>query len=213
MDLQFDELSRKAAAGTLSPAERDWLEAYLHAHPTRRAELEWDEAFRAKLDDKVASMPAMPGWERTVRAMRKEQPAPRASSAMLAPGILDRIAGWIRAWLGVGINMQAVAAMLVLAQAGVIGVLVWEHRDYSEFRTGTQTDAPRGPLLRVSFKQDLREADLRQALADIGAEIVGGPGQVGIYLLRVKGGDLLGAAEKLRASGTTELVEIFTAKP
>jgi adenylosuccinate synthase len=39
-------------------------------------------------------------------------------------------------------------------------------------------------------------------LAEIGGEIVGGPGQIGIYLVRVKDVDLATAAQRLRASGT-----------
>jgi hypothetical protein len=64
----------------------------------------------------------------------------------------------------------------------------------------------------VSFRQDLREAELRRALADVGGEIVGGPGQIGVYLVRIKEGDLAAAAQRLRASGATELVEIVEAK-
>jgi hypothetical protein len=203
MNDRFAELSRKATASGLSPAEREWLDAYLREHPNERAELEWDQAFAAKLEEKVAAMPAMPGWDRTQRALRSAQAAPHS------PGVLDRLSEWLASRLGVPVNMQAIAAALILAQAGVIGLLAWQPRpEYSEFRAGAQDDAPRGPLLRVSFRQDIREAELRKALADVGGEIVGGPGQLGIYLVRVKDGDLRVAAERLRATGLTVLVEI-----
>jgi hypothetical protein len=206
MNDQFAELSRKAAAGKLSPAEREWLEAHLREHPNERAELEWDQAFAAKLEEKVAAMPAMPGWDRAQRVLRSE-PAPRA------PGVLDRLSAWLASALGVPVNVQAIAAALILAQAGVIGLLAWQQRpEYSEFRAGAQDDAPRGPLLRVSFRQDIREAELRKALADVGGEIVGGPGQLGILHVRVKDGDLGAAAERLRATGLTALVEIQEAQ-
>jgi hypothetical protein len=203
MSDRFAELSRKAATGGLSAAEREWLEAHLREHPNKHAELEWDQAFAAKLEEKVAAMPAMPGWERTRRALRTASTAPRA------PGVLDRLSEWLASTLGVPLNVQAIAAALILAQAGVIGLLAWQQRpEYSEFRAGARDDAPRGPLLRVSFRQDIREADLRKALADVGGEIVGGPGQLGIYLVRVEDGDLRIAAERLRATGLTALVEI-----
>lgn len=215
MNESFAEIARKAAAGTLSPAERDWLEAHLREFPAKRAEIEWDQAFSAQLAAKIASMPAMPGWERTAQALRSQQLQPTQAAVRAAPGILDRLAEWIRSTLGVGMNMQAIAVALVLAQAGALGMLVWHYRDTadSEFRAGTGSNVPRGPLLRVSFKPDIRETDLRKALADVGAEIVGGPGQMGIYLLRIKDGDLNAAAERLRGTGTTELVEAFIAKP
>ena len=62
--------------------------------------------------------------------------------------------------------------------------------EYSQIRAGTQDQTPRGPLLRVSFRAGCARVRLAAALADIGGEIVGGPGQIGVYLVRVKEGDL-----------------------
>jgi hypothetical protein len=203
-DLRFQELSRKAAAGTLQAAERDWLEGYLREHADRRVEVDWDATFADALHDEVARMPARPGWERTAAALRAE--------ALAAPlgGVLDRLSQWLTGSLGFNVNLQAVAAALVVIQAGVIAVLALPSADRPEdrVRTPTQNPMPSGPLLRVSFTADLPEARLRQALADIGGEIVGGPGQLGVYLVRVKEGELSAAAERLRASGGVELVEI-----
>jgi hypothetical protein len=222
MSPQFDEIARKAATGTLTAAERKWLEAHLREHPGKRAELDWDEAFSAKLEEKIAAMPALPGWDRTERALQAEQADSEAGRArreikravVTAPGILDRLSGWLASSLGLAINAQAVAVALVLAQAGVIGLLAWQYQEAGdgEIRAGTQDPTPRGPLLRVSFRQDLREAELRRALADVGGEIVGGPGQIGVYVVRIKDGDLAAAAQRLRESGTTELVEIVDVK-
>jgi len=221
MNPQFDELSRKAAAGTLTAAEREWLDAHLREHPDKRAQLEWDAALSAKLEQKIAAMPALPGWERTERALQAEQAASETGrtaravkpAVVRSPGILDRVSDWLASSLGFAINAQAMAVALVLVQAGVIGALAWQYeRDYSEIRAGTQDQTPRGPLLRVSFREDVRESELRRALAGIGGEIVGGPGQIGVYLVRVKDGDLRAAAQRLRASGITELVEIVEAK-
>jgi len=222
MTLSFEELSRKAALGTLDPAERDALEAQLLEHPGRRSDLEWDAAFSARLDEKIAAMPAMPGWERSARVLQDEQASSAAAaptrerkgSPVRAPGVLDRLSDWLASSLGFNLNAQAVAVALVVVQAGVIGMLAWQSRDTedTQIRAGTQDPTPRGPLLRVSFRQDLREAELRGALAEVGAEIVGGPGQIGVYLLRIKGDDLAAAAQRLRASGTAELVEVVDGK-
>ena len=203
-DLRFQELSRQAAAGSLPAAEREWLEAYLRDHPDRQVELDWDAAFADALHDEIARLPARPGWERTAAALSAETPAASVG------GVLDRLSQWLTGSLGFNVNLQAVAAALVVIQAGVIAVLALPSADRPEdrVRTPTQNPMPAGPLLRVSFKADLPEARLRQALADVGGEIVGGPGQLGVYLVRVKEGELSAAAERLRASGGTELVEI-----
>jgi len=221
MNMKFDEISRKAAAGTLSDEEREWLANHLREHPERRADLEWDAAFGARLEEKIAALPAMPGWERTERALQAEQAASEAQAAPPAvstkraakrgPGLLDRLSDWFASSLGFAFDAQMAAVALVLVQAGLIGVLAWQYeaRDDSAIRAGTADPTPRGPLLRVSFRQDVRESELRRALADIGGEIVGGPGQIGVYMVRVREGDLRAAAQRLRAGGTTELVEVL----
>jgi hypothetical protein len=233
LDGQFGELSRKAARGTLTAAEREWLDALVAREPGRRADLDWDAAFVETLDEKVAALPAMPGWERTERALADQQqagarhagetgaglpgaPEVRARTARERgdgePGILDRLADWLAGTLGVPVNAQAAAVALILVQAGAIVLLATPSAgDEEAIRTGTQHAAPRGPLLRVSFRPDVREADLRRALADVGGEIVGGPGQLGVYLVRVREGDLAESAARLRAGGSVELVEIVGA--
>ena len=223
MTLQFDELSRKAAGGTLGATERAALEAQLREHPERRFDLEWDAAFRAELDKKIAEMPALPGWERTERVLLAERAAgdtghlqqtARPEGARTA-GLLDRFSDWLAASLGLVVNAQAVAVALVVAQAAVIGYLTWQSRSFDEgaMRTATRDARPRGPLLRVSFHSDVREGDLRRVLAAVGGEIVGGPGQIGVYLVRINDGSLAVAAQRLRDSGTTELVEVVDGKP
>jgi hypothetical protein len=219
--MQFDDLSRKAACSTLSADERARLDETLRQHPARRFDLEWDAALHAKLDEKVAAMPALPGWDRTEQlllAQRASSDAAQESQAVGArvarrPGLLDRLSEWLAASIGLVINAQAVAVVLVLAQAGVIGLLTWQYSMPEEgaMRTATTDAKPRGPLLRVSFRSDVREGDLRRALAAVGGEIVGGPGQLGVYLVRIKDGPLGAAAQNLRDSGTTELVEVVNA--
>jgi hypothetical protein len=218
MTAAFEELSRRAAMGTLSEAERVELERHLREHPGDRAVLEWDQAFAAKLAEKVAGMPAMPGWERTERELRAQASAAEPVRAKPAPprhpGVLDRLSEWLSSWLGFAVNAQAAAVALVVLQAGVIGILGWQFtqtEDESLLRAGAQDSTPRGPLLRVSFRADLPEGELRRALGAIGGEIVGGPGQLGIYLVRIKEGTLGEAAQRLRATGTTELIEIVEA--
>ena len=220
----FAELSRKAACGELTADERAALDAYLRDHPERRADLAWDRALQRRLDEKIDAMPAMPGWERTQQIMAAAAasagPAVTAATAVTAvtptrqPALLDRLSDWLQATFGWVVNLQALAAALVIAQAAVIGVLAWEHRanDVTEIRAGAPTDAQRGPVLRVSFRDDIREGELRKALADIGGEIVGGPGQLGVYLVRVRDLDLAPAADRLRATGLTALVEIYEPK-
>ena len=204
----FEELSRRSATGELSAAEREALEAMLREDPRRHVELQWDAAFAVKLDDKIDAMPAMPGWERTSAVLRTED------EAASPPGILDRLSQRLSGWLGFPFNAQAVAAALVVIQAGVIGVGAWQFqaREYSDVRGAVPDAAKQGPMLRVSFKPEVRESELRKALSEIDGEIVGGPGQLGIYVVRIRDGKPAAAAQRLRARGITQLVEIVESR-
>jgi hypothetical protein len=53
------------------------------------------------------------------------------------------------------------------------------------FRTLTSAvpESPRAPAIRVVFRPDLREAELRRLLLEARAEIVGGPSPLGAYAL------------------------------
>ena len=212
--LRFLELSLKATHGELSAAEKTQLDELLAQRPELRADLDWDDAFHARLGDRVATLPAMPGWERTARILAAESPATQPQTAAPEIGILDRLGDSIATIFGVRFNLQGLALALVLAQAGIIGMLAWQDRgtDYSEIRGGNRADVVRGPVLRVSFRPEVTEAASREAITAVNGEIVGGPGQLGIYLIRVKDLDLESAARRLRESGTTVLVEIFEPK-
>lgn len=214
------ELSRRVAAQQASAVERAELDRLLGEQPARQADVEWDATFAAQLQAKVDEMPQLPGWERTQRLLLAEadQPA-RASvthrSARSARQVLDRCSDWLASLLGFPVNAQAIAVCVIAAQVGIIGLLATQPAEpqYSEVRSGAGAAAPSGPLLRVSFRADLREADLRRALIAIGGEIVAGPGQLGIYLVRVREGDLQAAATRLRESGAVELVELAAPGP
>jgi hypothetical protein len=63
-------------------------------------------------------------------------------------------------------------------------------------------------VLRVTFKAEAEELDIRGALVDVGGTLVGGPGQLGEYLVRVPPGKLDAAAARLRANAAIEAVEV-----
>lgn len=209
--VRFEALSRAAATGAIAPADQAWLDAYLRAHPERLADAEWDAVFAAQVAQRVEVLPALPGWTRTEAALR----ADRLARATARPGLLDRLADWLGGRLGVRLDLQAIAATLVVAQAAVIGVGAWQWRDAptDAIRSGPTATAPAGGMLRVSFRADIRESELRDVLAAIGGEIVAGPGQLGLYHVRVREGDAAAATERLRASGLTVLVEVLEPRP
>ena len=84
---------------------------------------------------------------------------------------------------------MALAASVLVVQSGVIGYLSLNEAsrpvdESSIYRSAGDTQASRAQI-EVSFRADAKEQDIRRLLVALGAEIVGGPGQLGFYQLRL----------------------------
>ena len=210
MRRRFVELAPWHVNGTVSAADRAWVDAYVRSHPQARAELEWYASLQQKIRADAPQVSPDAGLERLLHRVRLERQPP----AREPEGGLASLLGAVRDFFA-GIVMRpafAYAAMaLVVAQAGLIGALLFEQqateRDYAEYRSMTTVEAS-GPLLRVSFKAEAQERDIRSALVDVGGTLVGGPGQLGEYLVRVPPEKVEVAAARLRANAAVEAVEV-----
>ena len=57
-----------------------------------------------------------------------------------------------------------------------------------------------GPYLKVNFKADAREADIRMLLVEVNGSLAGGPGQLGDWYVRIPEARIAAATDKLKAS-------------
>ena len=71
----------------------------------------------------------------------------------------------------------------------------------------------KGPYLKVNFKSDAREADIRLLLVEVNGSLAAGPGQLGDYYVRVPAPQLAAVTEKLKASGIVDGVALVDALP
>ena len=104
----------------------------------------------------------------------------------------------------------ALAASVLVVQSGIIGYLYQSDTsrpidESSIYRSGGEAQALRAQI-EVSFRADATEQDIRRLLVALGAEIVGGPGQLGFYQLRLPEGDLAKAIERLKGERIVESV-------
>lgn len=189
------ELLAWYAAGTLAPAERAAVEQLLAESPAARAELEWLRALKRDLPATLAIPPGDLGQARLMQRIAIERAGPRVVELPRRP---ERPRWFAPAF--------ALAASMLLAQAAVIGYLVHE-RNAALAPLSGQPPAS-GELLQVAFKPDATERDIRGLLASIDAELVGGPGAIGVYTIRVPAGRANAAAAALR--GRADLVESVT---
>jgi hypothetical protein len=73
--------------------------------------------------------------------------------------------------------------------------------------------AEQGPYLKVNFKGDAREADIRLLLVEVNGSLAAGPGQLGDYYVRIAAPQTEAAAAKLRASTIVDAVAVVDALP
>jgi hypothetical protein len=213
---RFAELAPWHVNGTLPDAERRWVDEYVRAHPSAAAELEWYRSLQAKVRADVPDVSPEIGLDRLLERVRSEK---RRTAERGARNALERVLAPVQEFVTSLFARPAyayAAAALVVVQAGVIGTLIVEQQrteqEYSEYRSIATVPAA-GPLLRVSFRSDARETDIRHALIDVGGVLVGGPGQLGEYVVRVPADRMDVAAATLRANAAVEAVEISAPAP
>jgi hypothetical protein len=203
MRRRFVELAPWAANGTASAADRAWVERYARSHLEARQELEWYASLRQCIRDDAPERSPEAGLERLLHRVRVErQPVPREPQGGLAP-LLGRVRHFF--------SQVAIRPVVAYGALALVVVVLLDQQgrepEYAEFRSLASVQAS-GPVLRVSFKAEAEELDIRGALVDIGGTLVGGPGQLGEYLVRVPPGKLEVAAAKLRANLAIEAVEV-----
>lgn len=216
MRQRFEDLAPWHVNGTLSEADRRWVDDYVRDHPGAAAQLGWYASLQERIRADAPDVSPDIGLDRLLDRVRIEKQRQRARAR---ESFLDRVLAPARAMVA-GLTLRPVlayagAALLVL-QAGVIGTLVLEQMDaerqFSEYRSMATAQAV-GPVLLVTFRGDARESDLRHALVGIAGTIVGGPGQLGQYVISVPAERIERAAETLRADPSVVAVDIAAAPP
>ncbi len=202
---RFEELAPWHVNGTLDPAQREWVDQYLREHPEARAELRWHESLMNKMRDNAPDVSPDIGWDRFIARARAER---RAQS----PGFFERVSEW----LGFRFTPAlATAAALVVVQAGVIGLLLVkqaEETGYGQYRAIGSAPVS-GPVLQVTFKETASEREVRMALVGINGSLIGGPGQLGNYLVYVPATKIEQAAAKLQHDASVEAVIVLPQVP
>lgn len=177
--------------GKLSDDEHAQLDAALAQNKSLAAERGWLESVREHIKHDTALPDENAGLDKLMARIHGEQSGKVVSL---------QASRWQRAAF-------AVAATVLLAQAAVIGVMFKHQQQESSIAPlAGQTQAVGGATLQVTFRESATEAEIRTALIGANAEIVGGPGALGIYTVRVMSGQREAAVDKLRKSAAVESV-------
>lgn len=206
---KFDEWLPWYVNGTLNAKDRAAMDAHLAATPAAREELRFYERMTATMKRRADSIPEDIGLAKTLERI---QAAPRGAVSSSPPksSAADN-ESWFSRLLGGGWMKPALGfAMAVILGQSVL--LVQQREEAIIYRsktpvatattaataTGAKTEAA---FLRVVFKANATEGELRLLLASTQAWVAGGPGQAGEYYLRFAPDHVESALEALKASG------------
>jgi anti-sigma factor RsiW len=162
--------------GTLGDGERLFVEAHLRECAECRSELESVEDVRQRTRAMFGS-----GLAPSAR-LHAEVMARVRESPPTAPTPLQSFAEALQ-WLLRPKWAPALAALLIVVQAGALGWFVLQGSPQPEVRTRSVEAA--AARIRVVFNPNATEAEIRAALTALGGRIVDGPSADGVYVIEL----------------------------
>lgn len=214
---QFQEWLPFFVNNRLGKEQRDWVEQYLATHPDAQAELQVELALRARLQSQLPEFAADAGLTAFMAKVRSE-PDSKAPLAFLAfcSHCLQQC------WQAITVKqteLRWVAAVSLLLAQTVVIVLLLANRttplfaEYAQWRSIEHTNQAQGRVLQVTFKPSASEQDIRLLLVKIQGSLIGGPGQLGNYVVKVPDAGIDSATQLIKSSGIVETVQVLSAAP
>ncbi len=213
--LRFAELLPWYVNGTLAGADRVWVDAYLKNHQAEAAvELAAWRTLETQTKENIPVIAADIGLQKALVRIHAEKAARVPAAKHLSA--FERFTQWLFGSGNTGFARFSPALGLALAvialQAVVIGKSVVDAPDFAQVR-GAKTGLADGPLLRVNFKADATENQIRLMLIDNRALIVAGPTQLGDYFIKVADARMQKTETQFRASPFVEAVAVVPTLP
>jgi len=214
MKEKFDELLPFYVNETLDEADRAWVDAYLREHPKSVSELQWYRSLQETMKRDAPAVSAEIGLDKVMARIRAER-APSRAPTRRAPTFGERLREFFSSITPQPLLRPALAGALavVVVQGIVIASLATRPDEGTEIRAARPTVVDPGPFLKVNFKADAREADIRMLLVEIDGSLAGGPGQLGDWYVRIPEARIAAAADKVKASAIVDGVSRVDALP
>lgn len=199
---RFEELLPWYVNGTLGDDDRAFVERHLADHAESRSELDWYRSLSARMQDSAPAVPATIGLGKVMTLIRGDQPT-----------WSERIGAFFGSFgLRPAVALTGVAIFAV--QGAVIVSLLRDAReDAAEMRAIKATSVAEGPMLKINFAPDAKEADIRFLLMSVQGTLAGGPGQLGDYFVRVPAGKEAAIAAQLKAAPIVQAVSLAPGVP
>jgi len=217
MNTRFDELLPFYVNGTLGEADRAWVDSYLREHPAANAELAWTRSLQTRIHEDVPAVSSEVGMERALSRIRGERPASERTRHAAAPTLVEKLRDFFASIVPQPILRPALAGALALVavQTVVIVQMAGEPLDDASQMRAVPGSAvvDQGPYLKVNFKGEARESEIRLLLVQVHGSLAAGPGQLGDYYVRIPAEQIATVTEKLRASSIVDAVAVVDGLP
>jgi hypothetical protein len=215
MKTKFDELLPFYVNETLDDESRAWVDAYLREHPKSAAELQWYRSLQDTMQRDAPAVSAEVGLDKVMARIRAERAPTRAAAKPAEPSFGERVRGWLAALAPQPLLRPALAGALavVVVQGIVIANLATPGDETTVIRATRPTVVDPGPFLKVNFKADAKEADIRMLLVEVNGSLAGGPGQLGDWYVRIPEARISAAASAVKASPIVDGVARVDALP
>lgn len=199
---RFEELLPWYANGTLNAEDRAWVESYLKEHPEAGAELAWYRSLSARMHDSAPAVPATIGLARAMTLIRGDRPT-----------FAERLSAFFGSF-----GMRPAAAFAGLAIFAVQGAIILNLLSPADdgvdgMRAARPTAVAEGPMLKINFAPDAKEADIRMLLVSVRGRLAGGPGQLGDYFVTVPAGKEAAIAEQIKSNPIVQAVTLAPGLP
>lgn len=213
---QFQQWLLLYVNGQLDKHKTAWMEQYAAEHPHAATEVEIERALKITLLNELPDYPLDYGLNTLMSRIRAEEGSTQPTSPDRRNSVVNRFIGAFNSLL---LNPKwAVAVTLILLQTGAITTLLLSRvgttlPKQNQWRSVTTPSQFQGPVLEITFKSTSPEADIRLLLVKIRGSLLGGPGQLGKYLVKVPENSITEAQNEVKNSGIIESVQILPELP
>lgn len=224
---QFEEWLPWYVNNTLNPSDRQKMDTFLAKHPEAMQQVQFWQRMSETMQRRAERVPSDIGLAKTLARIEQTQAQTQAQTTKLASARSNPSESWLHRLLG-GNWMKPALAFSVAVIVGQSVLLVQQKTPEPLYRgstpISTTTPAASDPAaksaasarlgaeyvyLRVIFRPNATEGEIRLLLASENAWVAGGPGQSGEYYLRLSPDKVQSAEEAIRASGlVTEIAPV-----
>lgn len=166
-DQHPDELLPWFVNQSLLDQEREQVEVHLQSCARCQQEVEFLRNVREEIKTFSPSLPGELGWQRLLRDVKHDSSRQQDQ-------------GQNRSWRW-GNGLAIAASLVIMIQAG----LLMDAWFFSKPMAPLSGPSDVGVILQVSFHPNATEASIRQIVNAINGTFSGGPGQLGIYRIRL----------------------------